>query len=477
MHCLPQRLLRLQVIRAFSDQRHSSLQRQRFQRIRIYGIFGAGAVPPTANGYGPYTVEYSTAGTKTVKLKVWSNEAGASCADSSTVTFTVNTCPGTIQGRVFLDTQTSDTTGISPVTVRLYADQNLDGIADNTTIIRSVTTNAAGTWVMASVTPGYYVIQEIQPSSYFSLWEDDLSEDFDSLSNLVPNDNIIPITVESSEFDSKNFFVEVVSPGIISGYVFDDQNGDQAPQPVEGIQGASIHLYADSNADGVPDGPTLSTVSTNNVGYYTIGGMATGNYALQETQPSGYDNVMDIDPTNDGDVVPNTDMTNDIIPLTLTNAEVDAENFFIEDIPCNQYVTTTLDNVPGCLRFAISCAADWDTIFFDPSLANQIIHITGSRIEINKNLYVHSPLNPTVMIKSDINGAFKINNGNTVEFKGINFTSGLSGYPGAQFENYGHLILWDCQVFRNPNLGPNDYLIYNHDPGDITTKGSFQVHY
>jgi hypothetical protein len=81
------------------------------------------------------------------------------------------------------------------------------------------------------------------------------------------------------------------------------------------------------------------------------------------------------------------------------------------------------------------------------------------------------------MIKSDINGAFKINNGNTVEFKGINFTSGLSGYPGAQFENYGHLILWDCQVFRNPNLGPNDYLIYNHNPGDITTKGSFQVHY
>ena len=157
--------------------------------------FGAGALPATGNGYGPYTVEYSTAGAKTVKLKVFTELNGASCADSSTVTFTVNPCPGTITGRVFLDTNTADTTGIS-ATVRLFADQNLDGLADNAVIIRSVSTNARGRYSMASITPGYYVIIETQPAGYFSLWEDDTSEDYDSLSNLVPNDNIIPITIE-----------------------------------------------------------------------------------------------------------------------------------------------------------------------------------------------------------------------------------------------------------------------------------------
>jgi hypothetical protein len=133
---------------------------------------------------------------------------------------------------------------------------------------------------MASITPGYYVIIETQPSGYFSLWEDDTSEDFDSLSNLVPNDNIIPVTVESSELDTRNFFVEVISPGIISGYVFEDFNGDQASQPAEGIPGVSVKLHADANADGIPDGAPVATVTTNGVGFYTIGGMATGNYVL-----------------------------------------------------------------------------------------------------------------------------------------------------------------------------------------------------
>ncbi len=438
--------------------------------------FGAGAIPATASGYGPYTVEYSTAGSKTVKLVVWTNEAGASCVDSTTVTFTINTCPGQITGRVFLDTQTTDTVGIANVTVRLYADQNLDGLADNGVIIRTVSTNAQGRYSMASITPGYYVIVELQPSGYFSLWEDDTSEDYDSLSNVVPNDNIIPCTIEPNEIDTRNFFVEVISPGIITGYVFEDFNGDQAPQPAEGIPGVTIDLFQDTNADGLPDGSPVASVMTSSIGFYTIGNMAVGNYVLSEQQPSGYDSVLDIDPTNDGDVVPNTNMMDDLIPVTLTNAEVDAENFFIESTTCNQYVTTTEDNVPGSLRFAIECAQDWDTIFFHPTLANQTLHLNAGRIDINKNLYIYSEINPTVMVNSDNSGAFKIEAGNTVELKGINFTSGLSGYPGAEFENYGHLVLWNCEVFRNSLLPAMDYLIYNHDPGDLTTKGTFILH-
>ncbi|HJW27755.1 MAG TPA: hypothetical protein VJ508_00725, partial [Saprospiraceae bacterium] len=50
--------------------------------------FGAGAVPATATGYGPHIVYYTSTGSKTAKLVIHPNEAGAQCPDSSTVTFT-----------------------------------------------------------------------------------------------------------------------------------------------------------------------------------------------------------------------------------------------------------------------------------------------------------------------------------------------------------------------------------------------------
>ena len=40
-------------------------------------------------------------------------------------------------------------------------------------------------------------------------------------------------------------------------------------------------------------------------------------------------------------------------------------------------------------------------------------------------------------------------------------TSGLGGEAGAGIENYGNLILWDVYLYKNPNLPPTDYIIYN----------------
>jgi hypothetical protein len=358
----------------------------------------------------------------------------------------------------------------------LYADQNLDGQQDNSTIIRTVFTNASGVYSMASITPGYYVLVETQPVGFFSLYDEDASEDHDSLSNLIPNDNIIPITVEPGEIDSNNYFVEVSSPGIISGYVFEDFDNNQMPIPLEGIQGATVKLYTDNDQNGVADpGGLISTTTSSAIGFYTFGGLGIGNYVLAETQPAGYNNIKDIDVSNDSDNVPNTNMTNDTIPVTLINAETDADNHFIEVSPCSKVVTNINDNGPGSLRYMIDCAGDGDTIRFHPLLLNQTLHINTSRIELNKNLYIHSTLNPRVIIESDVVGAFKIFQDKAIEFKNINFISGLSGFPGAAFENYGHLTLWDVFVFRNTLLPTGNYLIFNGIPGIFTVKGSIQV--
>lgn len=186
-----------------------------------------------------------------------------------------------------------------------------------------------------------------------------------------------------------------------------------------------------------------------------------GNYVIIESQPAGYQSVIDIDASNDGDVVPNTNTLNDTIPVTIANGETDANNYFIESIACSQVVTNIDDDGPGSLRYVIDCSSPGDTITFHASLHGQVIHLISDPIIIDKNIYIHSDLTaPRIMIYADVDGAFKILAGNVVEFKNIEVTSGLGGVPGAGIENYGNLTIWDVCVFKNPLLGIGDHLIY-----------------
>jgi hypothetical protein len=434
--------------------------------------FGAGAVPATATTYGPHIVEYSTAGSKTVQLIIQSNEAGASCSDTATTTFTVNTCPGNIAGIVTL----TDGTPLSGVLHQLFADNDLDGQPDNTTVIKTGISTSTGTFLMTSVTPGYYVIKQTQPGAYFSVLDEDTSEDFDSLANVNPNDNLIPVTVEPSELDANHRFWEAASPGIISGYVFDDADNNQQPGASEGLSAVTVQLFADANQDGEPDsGTPLQSTTSNTLGYYTFGNLSTGDYVVVETHPTGYTNIKDIDVSADGDAVANTNMTDDKIPVTINAAEHDAGNYFIEQSPCSRIVTTVIDGDPGSLRYMIDCAESGDTITFNAALAGDTVILDMGRIEFDKTLYIRSTLNPTVVIKSNVNGMFKILGGHAVGFRNLVIISGLSGFPGAAFENLGELTLYDVIVRPNALLVPLENLIFNSPSGMLIFQGNAEV--
>ena len=434
--------------------------------------FGAGASIPMITGYGPHEVEYSTTGPKTVQLIVVANEAGALCSDTATITFNVINCPGNITGRV----RKPDGVGIGGVNLRLFNDTNLDGISDGGPPLRSVFTTTAGVYSMVGLVPGQYVIVETDLPGYFSLYDEDETNDFDTIVFSDPNDNVIPVTLEAQEIDADNVFVDVTNPGTITGYVFEDFDIDGMPDAGEGIAGVTVQLYPDADQNGAADpGSPLATTTTSSIGWYTFGDLANGDYVIIETQPSGYNNVQDIDLSNDGDVVPNTNMTDDIIPVTITTAETDAHNFFKESNVCSNSVTNANDDGPGSFRYALNCSSPGDTIVFNANLAGQVIHLTSDRIVVDKNIYVHSTLTPRISFQSDIAGAFLINSGITAEFKNITFISGLSGYLGAAFENYGNLILWDAHVQRNPLLLPGNFLIYNGAAGLITAKGELQI--
>jgi protocatechuate 3,4-dioxygenase beta subunit len=437
--------------------------------------FGAGAEPATATGYGPHTVEWHTTGVKTVELIIQSNAPGSNCIDTGTLVFNVIQCVGSITGKV----QKPDGNGIINVNVRLFPDNNLDGVSDGGAPIKSVFTNAAGIYVMTAVLPGQYVIVETQPTNYNSVSEEDITNDSDTLSMDFFNDNVIPTTVEPNEVDADNIFIDSPSPGMITGFVFEDLDSDDIPDTGEGIDSVVIQLYTDNDANGIPDtGGFIADTITSATGAYTFTNLTPANYVLVQLQPDGYLSVKDIDPTPDNDAVPNTNITNDTIPVTVSPAENDANNYFIEVIGCTNVVTNTADSGPGSLRYVIDCAEEGDTITFHTSLWNQTIHLTSTLIEIDKDLHIHSSLTaPRIMIHSDVMGAFRVLAGYDVEMKNIEITSGLEGVQGVAIENHGTLTLWDVCVFKNPllTLPSDEYLIYNGDTSEMFIKGACHI--
>ena len=431
--------------------------------------FGYGAIPATAAGYGPHTVYYDTMGTKTVSLVIYPAQGGAQCGDSSSIVFQINTCLANIVGHI----NSTENVHIPGVNVRLYADVDTNGIADNNILVRSVFTNSQGDFSMASLPPGNYVIVEVQPAGWSSVDDGDTTPDNDVVSNINPLDNLIPVTLAPGEIDMVNYFIESPLPGFITGNVFSDLDGDQFPDEAEGLNNVTVSLFADDDLDGIPDTTDpLAIVLTSSNGDYAFMDIPIGNYVVVETQPEDYISVMDFDQSNDGDIVQNTDTQNDTLPVTLANGEVDAQNYFIDVNECSLLVTNTNDFGSGSFREAINCAVSGDTVRFSAALNGMTIHINSGRILINKNIFIHSTISPRIIIASDIDGLFDIAAGFTVEFGLLDIISGYAGNVGAAFNNLGILKLQDVSILRNPLLPPGEYLIRNGPSSQLFLNGN-----
>ncbi len=434
--------------------------------------FGTGAVPLSATGYGPHDVYYTSTGTKTVKLVIMPNEPGAQCPDSSSVMFTITSCPSNITGSV----KTVEGTGIAGVTVRLYTDNDYDGMPDDTMwVVSKNTVSGTGNYSMTLVTPGNYVLVEIQPNGYVSFNDRDITPDGDVVPNIDSLDNIIPITVHPSLTDGGNNFTESLGPGDISGSVFDDADGNEVPGANEGIQGVTVTLFSDLNEDGHADNMTpIATQTTSAIGFYSFPLVPIGHYVIAETQPLNFTSVKDYDYTEDLDIPSNVELHDDTIPVQIILGEHDDSNYFVETSGCNLLVMNTLDSGPGTLRSAIACAQDGDTIRFANSLSGMTILITSSRIEISKQLTILSTVVPRITISSQIPGLFKILGNFQVEFRQLDLVSGLtiSGNMGAAFENLGNLKLEDVHLLRNPGLPSGQFLIRNMTNSNLQLGGS-----
>ncbi len=226
----------------------------------------------------------------------------------------------TITGHLYYDTNDSADQEIGEPDLA-----NVDVIiTDASGVVFRVTSGSNGDWT-AVVTPGSVTadVDEADPqypTGYTQTEGDDPT-------------TVTAIALQTVSAGNDGYY----SPGTISGRVMIDRDNNGTGD--EGLGGVTIKLYADADADGVPDdmfSPTAvaTTAISGLVGGYSFTDVVPGNYVVVETQPSGYRTVTDVDASSDTDAVSNVSTVDNLIPVTIAAAETDADNNFIEQTNC-----------------------------------------------------------------------------------------------------------------------------------------------
>ena len=136
---------------------------------------------------------------------------------------------GSISGAVFEDLNGNETLnaaeGLEDVLVRLYADDDLDGLPDTTIVLDSVLTDLMGIYVFLAVDAGNYVLVQEQPADYNSVDDFDATPDGDQAPNVSPLDNIIPVSLALTESDGGNQFIEELGCSMLVNTTADSGTG------------------------------------------------------------------------------------------------------------------------------------------------------------------------------------------------------------------------------------------------------------
>ncbi|MBP9186708.1 MAG: choice-of-anchor A family protein, partial [Bacteroidia bacterium] len=138
----------------------------------------------------------------------------------------------------------------------------------------------------------------------------------------------------------------------LGDFVWNDLNNNGIQDSGEpGISGVTVNLYADANADNIPDGAAIATTTTNGSGAYSFSNLTSGKYVLAAVIPTGYS----VGTTTATSASPGNSTTNDnngiaIYNTTLVrtnNIDLRSDNpnvDFAFYIPCTGRVTSLYFN-------------------------------------------------------------------------------------------------------------------------------------
>ena len=127
-----------------------------------------------------------------------------------------------------------------------------------------------------------YAVKEIQPEDW-----DDGKDSIGTLGGDVADDHLSNIRVLWEQHGKEYNFGELVPPGSLSGYVYEDNNNNGKKDVDEdGIGNVVVQLYV-VGGDGTAS--LVATQETNDEGYYEFNSLEPGRtYVIRETQPTKY---------------------------------------------------------------------------------------------------------------------------------------------------------------------------------------------
>jgi protocatechuate 3,4-dioxygenase beta subunit len=238
--------------------------------------------------------------------------------------------PANVSGHVYIDTDNDGVfdggeSGIAGVTLNLFDNNNQ--------FVGTTTTNAAGYYEFTNLMPGTYTVREVQPTGFYDGIDTPGSVGGTALPS--PGDQLSGIVLVGGT-QAVNYNFGELEPASLSGFVYDDTDGDCEHDPGElGIAGVTMQLY-DGNGD------LVATTQTDQNGNYTFDNLRPGAYSVVEIQPSGY-----LDGGQDIGTAGGTSTINDRIDNIVLGSGVDATGYdFCETTPASLsgFVFEDLDN-------------------------------------------------------------------------------------------------------------------------------------
>jgi uncharacterized repeat protein (TIGR01451 family) len=172
--------------------------------------------------------------------------------------------------------QDDDETGVSGVSVRLYADANGDGSPDGAPLAVQ-TTDASGKYLFANLLAGNYLVEFVAPNGYAftAKGQGDATGDSDA----------DPINGRSGVIALNSGALLTIDAGLIGGsigdFVWRDQNRNGRQDVGEaGLAGVTVNLASSSGG--------LFTATTSISGSYLFRGLPAGVYTVTFSLPAGF---------------------------------------------------------------------------------------------------------------------------------------------------------------------------------------------
>ena len=236
------------------------------------------------------------------------------------------------------------------------------------------TTDANGYYEFLDLEAGTYTVKETQPPGYL-----DGTDNFGTTGGTVVDDDfedqIQDITLVGGDNSENNDFGEVL-PASIAGHVWFDENDDGIFDATEsGIPGATITLTGFDD-----EGPVNESMQTNDLGEYKFENLRPGTYAINESQPPGYDDGKDAIGT------PGGNQGNDVFDEIVLPAGFDGVNNDFGEVrgdlprpgPKNQGLVGFLPLISKTQRTNYQNISN-----IDPVLRSQMAFVVAAQITLN----------------------------------------------------------------------------------------------